>query len=298
VQRNHFDDWDERFDFYGAYFKYLGIPRHGLEVYAFAIDDSGDRLNPNGHAGDVNRYTLGTRLHGRTGGFDYEAELDGQWGSWAADRIEAYAAALEAGYTWKERSWSPRLGLGLDWASGDRDPNDGSVETFDQLFPLGHAFLGYLDLIGRQNVRAANINLTLRPAPEKVVVQMAGHAFCLDSDQDFLYNAGARGTRRDAGGESGREVGYEFDITLAWDIGFHQTILLGYSHFWPERESRSHLCAVSLPLLTQGRPRSAFYLDEVAASMANARGKRMLFSLCTCRCMSCSRAASPASHTL
>ncbi len=37
--------------------------------------------------------------------------------------------------------------------------------TFQQLFPFGHFYLGYLDLVGRQNIRDLNFQLSMHPIP-------------------------------------------------------------------------------------------------------------------------------------
>jgi hypothetical protein len=47
-------------------------------------------------------------------------------------------------------SWTPRLGLSIDVASGDRNPHDDKLETFNPLFPNGHYladYTGYPNLI-------------------------------------------------------------------------------------------------------------------------------------------------------
>lgn len=232
VQREHFDDWVENVDFYGAYFAYKGMEQHGLDVFFFGLEDNGDRVNPNGSAGDVNRFTLGSRFWGKRGPWDYEAMLAGQWGDWAGDKIEAWAWTLDGGYTFESAPWKPRAGAGFDWASGDKDPFDSSVETFDQLFPLGHAYFGYLDLIGRQNIQAFNVNLSAWPVPKRLQAYAALHQFWLQSREDAVYNAGGVAGRRDRTGESGREIGHELDLTLLWTISVHQSVLLGYSHLW------------------------------------------------------------------
>ena len=97
-----------------------------------------------------------------------EAELAGQWGRWAGDTVLAWSLSIDGGFTFKEGAWSPRLGAGFDWASGDRDPTDGVVQTFDQLFPLGHKYFGFIDLLGRKNVTAANVNLTRATHPSSL----------------------------------------------------------------------------------------------------------------------------------
>ncbi|MHC4697759.1 MAG: alginate export family protein [Planctomycetota bacterium] len=232
VQRKQRDRFNEDIDFYGAYATYKGIPNHGVDAYFFAIDDTGNPLNPNGKAGDRSIYTLGSRFWGKTGGFDYEAELAGQWGRWAGDTVQAWSWSLYGGYTFRNITCKPRIGAGFDWASGDEDALDGKVGTFDQLFPLGHAHLGYLDLIGRQNIKALNVNLSAWAVPKKVKGRIAYHAFWLNANEDSLYNPGSVGGRRDPLGNSGREVGHELDVTVLWLLKPHHKVLLGYSHFW------------------------------------------------------------------
>lgn len=232
VERKEGDDFDRNVDFYGAYATYKGIPRHGVDVYFFAIDDTGNRLNPNGKRGDRDIYTLGSRFWGKTGGFDYEAEVAGQWGHWAGDTIQAWSWTLNGGYTFADVGCKPRIGAGFDWASGDEHPRDGKVGTFNQLFPLGHKYFGFLDLIGRQNITAANVNLSAWMVPKKVKARLAYHAFWMNADRDALYNAGGGAGRRDATGRSGKELGHELDATVSWKLDVHSTLLFGWSHFF------------------------------------------------------------------
>jgi len=232
VQRDQRDRFDEEYDFYGLYVTYKGIPGHGIDGFFFAQDRTADRRNPNGRRGDESRYTLGTRFWGGTAGFDYQAMLAGQWGHWAGDTICAWAWTLDGGYTLADVAWKPRIGMGIDWADGDGSPLDRKVGTFDQLFPLGHAYLGYLDLIGRQNVNAARIDLSAWPVSEKANTTLAYHVFCLNEERDALYNAGGGAGRRNPFGKSGKEIGQELDFTLLWKLDAHSSVLLGYSHFW------------------------------------------------------------------
>jgi hypothetical protein len=231
VQRRQRDRYNEDFDFYGLYATYSGIPRHGIDAYFFAVDNRGAAVNPNFRAGDVSRFTLGSRFWGKTGAFDYETEIAGQWGRWAGDTIQAWSVTGEGGYTWDCLA-QPRLGVGFDWASGDHDPTDGKVGTFDQLFPLGHKYFGFLDLVGRQNITAVNADLSAWLMPKKVKGRIGYHTFWLASRKDALYNSGAAATRRDVTGNSGREVGHEIDLTVAWNIDHHSQVLIGYSHLW------------------------------------------------------------------
>ncbi|MGI0148447.1 MAG: alginate export family protein [Thermoplasmata archaeon] len=80
IQRDQSDRFDEKNDFYGFYFAWKGIERHGLEVYFFAVDDTGIPRNPNGRIGDKSEYTIGYRFWGKTPPWDYETESAYQWG--------------------------------------------------------------------------------------------------------------------------------------------------------------------------------------------------------------------------
>jgi len=132
----------------------------------------------------------------------------------------------------KDTTRTPCIGAGFDSSSGDEEPFDRKVGTFDQLFPFGHSYLGHLDLIGRQNMTAANVNLSAWALPEKVKTAVAYHVFWLNANEDALYDAGGGAVRRDPFGDSGTEVGHELDLTVAWNMDKHSKVLFGYSHFW------------------------------------------------------------------
>lgn len=232
VKREQGDDWNEDFDFWGVYSTYKGWENHGLDLYFLGIDRTQDTLNPNGNSGDQSIFTLGSRFFGKTGGFDYEAEVAGQWGTWAGDTVQAWSWTIDGGHTWKELSCQPRIGAGFDWASGDEDPFDGKVGTFNQMFPLGHKYFGFLDLIGRQNITAMNVNMSAWAIPKKVKARIAYHTFWLNDSRDALYNVGGAPTLRDPSGRSGEQVGHELDLTVAWKIDVHSSMLFGYSHFF------------------------------------------------------------------
>jgi hypothetical protein len=231
VRRQRPDRW-HRQDFYGAYFTYKGIPRHGIDVYFFALDDTGNRRNPNNWAGDVARYTLGSRFWGKTAGFDYETELLGQWGLWAHDTIQAWNWSIVGGYTFEKIPTTPRIGAGFDLVTGDRNPNDRSVQTADRLYGSTHSYFGYLDLIGRANITDVILELSAWPVKDKVKTALTYYGFWLTQRRDALYDTGLRASRRDLAGRSGREVGKEMDLTIEWNIDVHSSLLLGWSHFW------------------------------------------------------------------
>lgn len=230
---NHkIDHWREEQQFYGTYASYKGIADHVVDLYFFGLNDDGFLTNANNRMGDLNIYTLGGRFGGASCGFDSDVEGAGQFGKWDGDEVHAWMVGSEGGYTFKDVPMTPRAGLGFDYATGDDTPRDNSHDTFHQLFPTGHAFLGYIDLVGRQNIIAPNVNFSFKPFKD-VTVKAFYYHFWLDSNLDALYNAGGVPIRRNATGSSGNDVGDELDLTVNWQVDVHSSFLFGWSHFWP-----------------------------------------------------------------
>lgn len=226
------DHYREEQQFFGTYATYKGIPKHTIDAYALGLTDNGFLANANNRLGDLTLYTLGGRFAGATGNFDYDVEGNGQWGKWAGDDVKAWWAALDTGYTFKPLPWTPRLGAGFDYASGDDTPRDGTHETHNQLFVSSHTFNGYLDVIGPQNLISPNINLTLKPL-KNVTAKVYYYHYWLASNLDSAYNKGGGSARRNVSGSSGNDLGDELDLSLSWQVDVHSQLLVGVSHFWP-----------------------------------------------------------------
>ena len=102
------------------------------------------------------RHTLGARFYGSYDGWlDYDNEAAVQVGKWGATNIRAFMVALLGAHTFKEMDYKPQIYAGYDYASGS-SPSSNNRNTFLQLFPLGHAYLGWMDYVGRQNINSAS----------------------------------------------------------------------------------------------------------------------------------------------
>ncbi len=226
------DHYREEAHFYGLYSTYKGIRNHALDFYVLGLNDNDRLVNPNGRIGDESIYTIGSRIAGTSGCIDYDVEGAGQWGKWAGDDQKAWLFGGEAGYTAKKTDMTPRLGIGLDYGSGDDTPRDRTAETLNQLFPTGHSQLGFIDIVGRQNILAPNLNFSLTPV-KNVVTRLTWYHFWLSSNLDALYNKSGNPSRRNVSGSSGNDVGDELDVTVSWQIDVHSNLLVGWSHLWP-----------------------------------------------------------------
>ena len=136
----------------------------------------------------------------------------------------------------------PRVYAGFDYANGDADPADGRRRTFDQLFPLAHAYLGFMDLVGRQNIVAVSGGISFAPA-DRVGATFSGHHFSRAETTDALYNAGGRVVRAGQAGTA-RSVGSEIDVTINFtlnEVRERDSGLLAllarrvHSAIWPEQ---------------------------------------------------------------
>jgi len=233
VRRTRLDPWNDDYNLYGVYTTYKGVPNHGLDVYALISDHNEETRSPNRKSGALSLYTLGTRFWGRSAGFDYDTELAGQWGRWAGDNVAAWMWEIDGGYTFKH-PWKPRIGAGFSYTSGDHDPFDGKVNTFNQLFTFNDVCIGILDLIGRQNLTRGYVTVDLWPIPDKLMVAVYLHRYWLSAAEDAYYNAGAVPILRDLYGSSGVELGTELDLWIEWHLNRHASVAVGYSHFWDD----------------------------------------------------------------
>lgn len=185
-----------------------------------------------GLSGDFEYLTLGTGFDGKAGRFDWSGETAFQFGSLGDKNISAYMVSLNGGYKFQNHALKPRLGVSWDVASGDKDPTDNKVQTFHQQFPLGHAYFGWADQVGRRNINAVSVQLSAKPS-SVVTTKLNWFSFGLMEKKDALYNAGGAASRQDATGASGRHVGNEIDALIILKLNRHASFHLGYLHFKP-----------------------------------------------------------------
>jgi hypothetical protein len=229
TERNNFDNWDEKREFFGLWGTYKPMKGHLADFYFLSLDDNRNlAVGRNGVRGDSITHTLGSRLAGDYNQFLYELEGMYQFGQYSNQDISAFAVASGAGYHFKGKPLNPQFWLRYDFASGDNNLTDGSRTTFNQLFPFGNYYLGWIDRVGRQNIHDFNAQLNLHPLPWANFTAQY-HRFYLANKRDFLYNAAGAATLRDATGQSGSYVGDEIDFRFNIHVDRHEDVLVGYS---------------------------------------------------------------------
>jgi len=200
-----------------------------LDLYWLDADNATATFN--GSTGRERRHTLGGRTWSKIGttGLDFEVEGAAQFGTIGRGDIAASMATAVLGYTVPIAGLSPRVYLEFDYASGDSKPG-GDVGTFNQLYPNGHSYLGYIDYIGRQNIISPSAGLAVTPIRD-LTLSLQQYVFWRASDRDALYNkAGA--VLRPGTTTTARHVGAETDLLANYTFTRHLLGYAGYSHFF------------------------------------------------------------------
>jgi hypothetical protein len=109
------------------------------------------------------RHSLGLRLFGRSGAFDWDLEAVRQFGSFGSDDIKAWTFASNVGWTVGPLPWTPRFGLKADIASGDARAGDGKLGTFNALYPKLPYFTE-AGLVAPANIMDLHPTITLAPS--------------------------------------------------------------------------------------------------------------------------------------
>lgn len=151
-----------------------------------------------------------------------------QFGSFGKGRINAWTFASDTGYTFDNAPLRPRLGFKADVTSGDKDPNDPDLQTFNALFPKG-AYFGELSPIGPYN------HMDLHPA---INLKLSKHIELLaewvwywrTSVRDGVY--GVPGNLERTGNASAKRfVGQSFYTGLHFDLNRHTTLDTVFARF-------------------------------------------------------------------
>ncbi len=132
------------------------------------------------------RHSVGARLWRIAKPLDYNFEFIYQWGSFGNGDIRAWTAASDTGYTFESLPLHPRLGLKADITSGDRDPNNPDLQTFNPLFPKG-AYFSEDGLIGPANHIDLNPSVDLH-FTEGLTLSVNWDFFWRESTHDGIYN--------------------------------------------------------------------------------------------------------------
>lgn len=230
VNPTHFDSPNDKQNFAGAWSTYK--PRKGVtwDAYYLYLDNASPiATGIGGVVGGNVVQTIGSRYAGDCNHYLWDCEGMYQFGDNANQNISAASITTGVGYQLAGLPANPQIWMYYDYATGSQHPGTGDYGTFNQLFPFGHYYFGYLDLVGRQNIEDVNWQLVCYPS-DWITSGIQFHIFNLASSRDALYNAAGSAIAQDAAGTDGHHVGDEVDLWERFQVDKHQDVLVGYSH--------------------------------------------------------------------
>lgn len=178
--------------------------------------------------GIEDRQSVGSRLWGKSSGFDYDVEGVYQFGSFGDLDIRAWTLASNIGYTWSKVAGTPRLGLKANIASGDTDPSDRTLGTFNALFPR-QAYFNELGILAPANFIDLHPSLSIKPARD-LTLAVSWDPFWRFTERDAVYAPGRIAIP--AAATSGRYVGSTLDLQADWSITTQLSVTAYYGHFF------------------------------------------------------------------
>jgi len=183
-------------------------------------------------AGRERRHTFGARLFGARERWSVDAEANVQTGELSGADIRAGSADAALRYTANESRYQPFFEMRANVMSGDRDPNDRRLGTFNAMFPTAQYF-GDIALFGPANL------VNLRPnfgAQLDARTKLSGALtlYWRQSLGDGIYGPAINLMRPD-GGSTARYVGTQADVALDWSYNRNVSLRLVYNVFVPGR---------------------------------------------------------------
>jgi hypothetical protein len=224
---NPFDDISNgHLTFSGARFERQGIGPGDLSgYYSYYTRDNAKFIDA---SGNEHRNVFDLRYTGKVSAVDWDIESMYQTGHVGGDTIGAWAVGSLSGYTLSSLPWTPRFGVQIDAASGDRHPGDGRVGTFNPLFPNGYYFTlaGYT---GYSNLVHVKPSLTFKPTKTVSVLTALGFQWRATT-ADAVYQQGSAVVPGTAG-HGNLWTGMYAQLRVDWAVNSNLALALEAVHF-------------------------------------------------------------------
>ena len=215
--------------FWGAYatVPFPRTPGLKLDFYYLGLHNPHAVFNQGADTED--RHTIGTRMFGKLGHWDFNHEAMFQFGSFGSGDITAWSVATDHGYTF-ENVWSrPRIGLKAAIASGDNDAPDSDLQTFNPLFPRGNYFTE-ASLLGPENFFDVHPCFQLQPA-KAWSFELGTDFYWRQSLDDGIYTPGGSVIYR-GNANMARFVGTDLSLVATWQAMRNINVSAAYTHFF------------------------------------------------------------------
>jgi hypothetical protein len=225
-----FDDaWNDDQALWGAYA--TGgtnlLPLGALDLYYLGFHDDASTYVQG--TADETRHTIGARFWGEHDAWDWNWEALYQFGSFGDGDIRAWSVASETGFTFATLPWQPRIALSANIASGDDDPSDPDLGTFNPLFPRGNYF-SEAAVLGPRNFFNIHPFLTVNPTDRWSLTTDVNFFWRLKTE-DGVYSPSGRIVRA-PNGSTDRFVGSAISVSSSYEIIDKLAITAIYTHFF------------------------------------------------------------------
>lgn len=184
-----FDDTSFNDYVFGVYLTEKIIPNKLILDYYF-LDFISERRKYNYVSGKEHRQIVGARIFSENPQFNYEAEATYQFGNFNSNTINAYALSADLNYLLSSKKVI--VGIGTNYISGDNNPNDKKLNTYNLLFSKPQ--YGLTAPIGATNVITINPYFKLKGI-NKLNVYAGAYFLWRQSENDGIYTPGAIETR-------------------------------------------------------------------------------------------------------
>jgi hypothetical protein len=210
---------------------YAQCPETGLDLFGF-YERNAERVGKGDDPGInlLDRFDVGGYYKKAYGQIDVEANGVYQFGnqglksSATEQDISAYLATAEVGYKGTCR-FKTRLALGIDYASGDKDPGDDTYGAYTGSYAATHRFRGYMEYFRNYNPEGLMdlmARLSMEPAPGWTL-KADGHYFMTAVDYVDYQN------------EETKDGGIEVDLTATTTKIAGLKVDGGVSAFFPSK---------------------------------------------------------------
>ncbi len=179
--------------------------------------------------GVENRQTLGLRLFGVAGGWDWDIEAAYQFGTFAERAISAWTVASDVGFTVTHWPLRPRLGLKADIASGDQSGGNGPLGTFNALFPK-LPYFSAANLITPANIMDLRPSLKIQPF-DALALEFGWNGLWRQTTADAIYMPPLSAIPGTAG-QGGAFVGQQLLVGFEWQPTANLFLAGQYVHFF------------------------------------------------------------------
>jgi hypothetical protein len=220
---------DPQESFWGLYgvMPVPAVPGLNVDFYYLGLNHENATFD-SGTANET-RQSLGTRLWGGSGPWDYDTEGVFQFGKFGARDIWAWTVASNTGYTLKNAWAQPRLGLQADIASGGGA--GGTLRSFNPLFPK-FAYFTEASINAPINFVDAFPSVTIQPTRDFAVTSGLDVLWRYSTHDGFYKPPGVplvAGSSNDK-----RFLGEQFNLHAEWQLTAHLDINAVYVHFFTD----------------------------------------------------------------